>query len=265
MLVFIFVVVALIGLIIFLRRKLAKRFILDCFRDGNTLVCGLRGRGKDMLFNWVVNKRKRSYISNCDYGGNTDYENVTEKSFTRIPVELQEQFSVGGNTCENFIENAVIPYDYPYPDGVDYYISDAGIYFPSHLDSYLNRRYKSVPVFQALSRQLGGCNVHCNVQNINRLWLKIREQFDCYIQCMDCRVRFGKFVRIKMFVYDKYQSCVDRVKPMKRRFGKKSKIEFEKFTGAYGTIKKVVIHFRIPHIYDDRIFKTMLKSNKGEC
>lgn len=250
-----------IFLIVWIRRILSRRFILNCFKDGNVLVCGLRGRGKDMLFNWVIHKRRMSYISNVFFGGKRVdlFDDKYLKQLQFKPFDPVDDFSVGGNTSDNFIQNMLFPYKYPYPDGIDYYVSDSGIYFPSHLHSSLDKRYKSIPVFQAISRHLGACNVHCNVQNVNRLWDKIREQFDIYIQCRDCRVLFGKFVRLRTYVYDKYQSCVDRVKPMKRRLGKNARIEYDKFTGNYGTIKKCTLHFKLPFKYDDRVFKKMLE------
>lgn len=67
-------------------------------------------------------------------------------------------------------------YEYPYPDGTDIYIADAGIYFPSQFCNELNRDYKYFPTFMALTRHLGEANVHFNVQNLNRVWDKIRSK-----------------------------------------------------------------------------------------
>jgi hypothetical protein len=235
-----------------LTRLLNWRFVLRCFNDGNVIVTGLRGRGKDVLFSLVTNSSKCKFISNIDYTGDNRY----------LPFKL-EDISVGGNTFNNFIQDKVVPYNYPYADGIDYYISDAGIYFPSQEFSQLNKFYPSVPVFQALSRHLGDCNFHCNVQNLNRLWDKIREQADTYLLCSKCKVRFKRFVFMTVYYYDRYQSCVDRVKPMKKRWGRLGKIEYDKFVGQYGQIRRLKIWGYLRHDYDSRRFKTILKGGKN--
>lgn len=252
MAVIVLVIVVAVVLVISISRMLSWRFVRDCFYRGNVVVTGLRGRGKDVLFSLIINSSKSKFISNVDYTGDNRY----------LPFKV-EDIAVGGNTFLNFIENRIVPYDYPYEDGIDYFISDAGLYFPSQEFSRLNKMYPSVPVFQALSRQLGDCNFHCNVQNLNRLWDKIREQADIYILCIKCKVRFGRFVSLKAYVYDKYQSCVDRVKPMRKRWGRLGKIEFDKFTAAYGSIRKVKIWGVLKHDFDSRRFKTILKNGSA--
>lgn len=44
--------------------------LIRLFEDGNVCVCGLRGRGKDLLMSNVAVRRGLDYISNIDYGGN---------------------------------------------------------------------------------------------------------------------------------------------------------------------------------------------------
>ena len=230
MVAIILVVVGLIFFFICISRLLSWRFIKRCFYEGNVIVTGLRGRGKDVLFSLVTNSSKGKYISNVDYTGDNRY----------IPFELMD-ISVGGNTFDNFLRSDLKPYKYPFDDGIDYFLSDSGIYFPSQEFSKLNKIYPSLPIFQALSRHLGDCNFHANVQNLNRLWDKIREQADSYLRCERCKVRFGRFVTLSLYYYDRYQSCVDRVLPMKKRWGRMGKIEYDKFTASYGTIKKLKI------------------------
>lgn len=253
MYIFILIVVALILIFRFFSRLFNWLFVKRCFRDGNVIVTGLRGKGKDLLFSCVINASKSKYISNVDYTGDLRY----------MPFKV-EDISVGHNTFENFANGIVIPYKYPYPDGVDYYISDVGIYFPSQEFSRLNKFYASVPVFQALSRHLGDCNFHCNVQNLNRLWDKIREQADSYIRCARCRVRFHRFASFTVYYYDRYQSCVDRVKPMRKRWGRLGKLEYDKFTATYGTIKRLKFRRILRYPYDSRRFKTMLEEGLNE-
>lgn len=245
---FVLIVIAVLIGFYALKRASDWSYVKRCFYEGNVVVCGLRGRGKDVLFSLIINSSKSKYISNIDYTGDSRY----------IKFKL-EDINVGGNNFINFISGDIRPYTYPYPDGIDYFLSDGGIYFPSQEFVRLNKLVPCVPVFQAISRHLGDCNFHVNVQNLNRLWDKIREQADNYIYCRRCKVLFGKIVFLHAYVYDRYQSCVDRVKPMKRRMGKKSRIEYEKFTGTYGIIRKVKLIKLLRHNYDSRRFKKLLE------
>ena len=150
--------------------------VLKLFEKGNVCVSGLRGTGKDVLFGNVIGRRrKEAYISNLDYGGN------------RFPFELKK-LDLAGNTYKNFIAGNVKNYVFPYPLGTDVYISDAGVYFPAQHFVELNRSYDSFVAYQALSRQVSHNNVHFNAQNLNRVWDKIREQSDIYINCQWCKV-----------------------------------------------------------------------------
>jgi hypothetical protein len=253
MVAIIIALVVIVLALLALSRFLNWRFVLNCFYEGNVIVSGLRGRGKDVLFSLVTNSSKCKYISNVDYTGDSRY----------VPFNLDD-ISVGGNTYVNFIKNDVHAYEYPHEDGIDYFISDSGIYFPSQEFSSLNRWFPSVPVFMALSRHLGDCNFHCNVQNLNRLWDKIREQADTYLFCTRCKVRLGHFVSMTVYYYDRYQSCVDRVKPMRKRWGRLGKLEYDKFTASYGSIRKLKIWGVLRHDYNSRIFKEILRGQKDE-
>ena len=245
----IYIILGVILLVKVLEQASAKKLVLGCFCEGNVIVTGLRGRGKDVLFDFVINARNKSYCSNVDYSKGNSY----------VPFE-GKYLSLGGNTFENFVENKIMPYKYPLPDGVDYYISDASVYFPSQENNKLNKWYPSYSLFQALSRHLGDCNFHCNCQNLNRLWDKIREQSDCYILMKKTKFRlFGFYHVMRGYVYDNYDSCVKRVKPMKKRWGRVGKIEFDKFQATYGEIRKFkIISFRRP-TYDSRRFKKILE------
>lgn len=229
------------------------RKIIKLFNSGNVCVCGLRGRGKDMLFSNVAIRRKLPYVSNTDYGGK------------HIPFNPLE-YNCGGNTYENFLSNNLSFYKYPHGDGVDIYISDAGIYFPAQYCKELNRRYGYISTFMAISRHLGECNVHFNVQNLNRVWDKIREQSDIYIMCNWCKVLFGKIVIQRVTIYENYDSAVNRVPPYRaprvhmnsdRRFS--LGLDKQKYRIQHGSIKsRLLIYWNMSN-YDTRIFKKMLE------
>lgn len=228
--------------------------IIKLFRAGNVCVCGLRGRGKDMLFANVVARRNLPYVSNTDYGG--DHILFDPLNYT-----------CGGNTYEDFILGSLKPYTYPHDDGTDIYVADAGVYFPAQYCKELNKRYGFLSTFMALSRQLGQCNFHFNVQNLNRVWDKIREQSDIYIMCNRCVVFLGRFVFQKVTVYEKYESAVDRVppyRPPKVRLNSDRKMniamEKQRYRTAHGEIKPYMLFYRNRSNYDTRIFKRMLEN-----
>lgn len=228
--------------------------ILKLFRAGNVCVCGLRGRGKDMLFSNVVVRRGLPYVSNTDYGG--DY----------IPFDAM-RYDCGGNTYENFLSGDLYHYEYPHEDGTDIYVSDAGVYFPAQHCKELNKRYGFISTFVALTRQLGCCNMHFNVQNLNRVWDKIREQSDIYIMCNWCKVLFGSLVIERVTVYENYESAVNRVPPYRkprvrmnaeRRFS--LQMDRHKYRVQHGDIKRYTLIYFNKSTYDTRVFKTMLEN-----
>lgn len=227
--------------------------IIKLFRAGNVCVVGLRGRGKDMLMANVVVRRELPYVSNTNYGG------------FHIPFDPLA-YDCGGNTYVDFITGDLHKYFYPHSDGTDIYVSDAGVYFPAQYCNELNKKFGFLSTFMALSRQLGECNFHINVQNLNRVWDKIREQSDIYIMCNRCIVLFGKLVLQKVTIYEKYQSAVDRVPPyrpprVRLNADRKMNISMEKqrYRTAHGDIKPMILIYRNKSTYDTRVFKRMLE------
>ena len=243
-----------------------KKLIKKTFAYGNTSVSGLRGRGKDMLFANVIARRKQAYISNLDY------------KCTGIPyIPLNYSKLNTGNTYKNLLDGTVFPFEYQYPEKTDIYISDCGIYFPSQYCGELNRDYKSLPMFMALSRQIGLCNVHTNSQNLNRVWDKLREQSDLYIVCKKCKVLFGKIVIQRIIIYDKYESALKDVDPFKPlrppilAFGEKRamyKVKNEEllrnFRERNGSVRSYRLIYWNKSNYDTRAFKTILKGEKED-
>lgn len=233
--------------------------VVRLFDKGNVCVTGLRGSGKDMLFANVIARRKSAYISNMNY-----------KCRKAIYIPLQFDKLNVKNNYQTLISGDVVPYEYPYPENCDIYVSDCGVYFPSQDSGRLDKLYSEFPVFQALSRHLGNCNFHVNAQNLNRVWNKIREQSDIYIMCNWCKV-FKNIVFQKVTIYDKYESCVDRVQPyihinpplfsnseVKAQYRSKDEVLFRQFTQTYGKIKTRILIYRNLSNYDTRLFKSIL-------
>lgn len=234
------------------------RSIVKLFNNNSVSVCGKKGRGKDMLTANVIARRNRPYyISNVDY-------KVRNSRFIRFNPALLKT----GNNYKSFIEQEIKPYIYPYPDGTDIYISDCGVYFPAQYCGELNRDYKDIPTFMALSRQLGDCFVHTNAQALNRVWDKVREQSDIYLSCQWCKVFFrGKIVVQCVREYEKYESAVNNQPPCRLTiplFGgadcrNRVKIAREQYTATHGRIKTHYLIYVNRSKYDTRLFKTILE------
>lgn len=264
--------IIIIGIALFigykaLKNTLNKKELINLFENGSVMVFGLRGTGKDTLFNYVINKRKKKYISNVDYTGGKGY----------IKQNILEQTNCGGNTPKTLAEEKIIYYEYPYEDGIDYYISDAQAYFPSQDFGTLNNRYKSLPLFQGISRHLGACNVHCNTQNLNRLWDKFREQSDTYIRCRKAtykpwlkidfknkKIKKTYRVKLKYTIYDNYESALARLEPYPKGHGKEYRAQKANYEATHGNIINRTITFEQKNQYDSRIFKTMFLNGEKQ-
>lgn len=226
--------------------------VVRMFKRGNVAVCGLRGRGKDLLMSNVVVRRHKPYVSNVDYGGKY------------IPFSYSD-FDVK-NTYKNFLSGDINKYEFPFPDGTDLYLSDSGVYFPAQYCNELNKLYPSFPVFCALSRHVGLSNVHYNVQALPRVWDKMREQVDQYINCRGCFVLFGKIVFQKIRIYEQYDACVSNVPPLRLSLHLKESTTDQVLKASYlashGEIKTRYLIYINRSKYDSRRFKTMLSSGR---
>lgn len=235
--------------------------VVRLFKKHSITVCGMKGTGKDLLTGNVIVRRNVPYVSNMNYGG--DYYKLDFN-------DLQ----MSGNTYKNLIDGDIIPYDYPYPPGADIYVSDAGIYLPSQYCNELNKRYPSLPMFAALSRQIGhDTRFHCNTQNLNRLWDKLREHSDFYITCRRCWYLGGLVIQW-ITIYDKMQSCIDRVQPCRVRvplLNKEARVQAQiyrdKFFNQHGTVENhILIYFnRSEHdtYFFGKLFKKGGKKNEN--
>lgn len=255
-----------------------RRFIKKYYKAGNTITTGLRGTGKDMLTANVIARRKEPYISNMDY--HCAKSVYIPLDFSSLDVK---------NSYDDFISGDLVNYNYPYPDGCDIYVSDAGVYYPSQYCNELNKKYPTMPVFQALSRHIGDCNFHVNVQNLNRVWDKIREQADIYVRCRSTYVfkflpkipligrLFRNLVVTKVTVYDKYDSCVNRVEPFRAlrapllshgtnrgQYRVKNEELLRDFKERNGYVRNHILIYKNKSEYDTRLFKGLLKNGKKE-
>lgn len=239
-------------------KKIAKLFEAD-----NVCVTGLRGSGKDVIMGNVIALRKAPYNSNIDYGG----------YFCRLKIS---DLCMNGNTYKDFIEDTTKEWHYPYARGSDVYISDAGVYFPAQYCNELNKLYPGIAQYGALSRQLAHANFHVNVQNLNRCFDKIRELSGTYIRTRKCLFPFyripilnlflGKFCIVLWTYYDKYESCVARVKPCRVRvpmFNKNAQIQAriyrDSFFNQHGEVKNHITMMFSKSEHDTFYFERLLR------
>lgn len=254
------------------------KYIINATRDGNCAFVGLRGRGKDMLSANCVVRRKEAYASNVYYG-------LGYKFIPFNPLMLRI-----GNDYRNFLTNDIKRYVHPFPDGVDFWISDAGVIFPSQYDKELSKLVPDVPTYMALSRQLADANVHFNCQSLTRVWLKIREQCDSYINCDKCiyipRAFYRCFRRVnkklafwlknhaprvviqRVTVYDKEESCATVREPYlikppllaNRDLRLRIKTDKLSYTSQYGHINRFWLIYKNKSNYNTRIYKEILEN-----
>jgi len=241
------IILLIIGSIFLIKHCLFIKNIVDNFKHCNVIVFGKKGSGKDLVFQWVIYKRKKEhYYANLDYGYNGSNT-------------LLKEVSVYPNTYDTIVSNEIIKTEHKFKEKSDIYISDIGIFLPSYMDSTLYKKFPSMPIFYALSRHLYANNVHCNTQNLERCWKALREQADFYVWARKTLRLFGYLI-IKVNTYDKYESAKARLEPLKARFfNKYSKSEVDLYNAQNGDIRSGHIILKIKSIkYDTRAFENIL-------
>lgn len=247
------IIVGLIGLSIFLivviyKHITTKKRIKDAFKTGSVCVYGPKGYGKDVLFSTMISSRKEPYFANLDYG--YDYNHIEIKE-----LELEN------NNYNSFIKGEInICKKNDKLEGHDIYISDAGVYLPSQADSLLHKTYPSLPITYALSRHLWDNGIHANAQRLERIWKALREQADYYVRLRKRRLKLPFFIVIFTTEYDKYDSALQNLNPMKNTlFNKYSKAEMELYKAKHGFIKNGLIIVRKSTLkYDSRAFHKII-------
>ena len=265
-LILIAVVVAVVYALTWVVRFISDgNFLVSRFKLGNCIVAGHKGSGKDLLFSYVINRRKKEgHYSNVRYNDKTEIKQVSE-------------FNINPNTYHNFLHNKVLTVQKTLDEEKDYYLSDAGLYLPSTYQADLCKLYPSLPLFYATQRHLLNSNFHTNVQNLPRLWDKLREQADYYFYCCQS-IRIGKRTFIqKIRYYDRYESASQNVLPFKvdALLFLKDKRQLalkRQFDAQNGEVKYLYIVNRLPKgHYDTRHFHKLIygepaptKTKKGK-
>lgn len=236
--------VLLLGFLLFvvIHNKITCDRLKEEFNRCNVIVYGKKGTGKDLLFQKVINLRKKEYHANISYGGNYHHIEMAD-------LELK------GNTYDNFIKGNINICQKPPYESQDIYFSDIGTIAPSQCDSTLHKTYPSFPITYALSRHLYANNIHCNCQNLGRVWKALREQADFYIKCRR-KLSIGPFIISFITFYDKYESANNNILPMKVRFSNEdSRALADQFTATNGLIQnRFFIQLKKNISYDTRAY-----------
>ena len=245
--IILFILVA-IFVFIFILNILNKFELKKFFNNSNVIVYGKKGSGKDILFNYITNTR-RFYYSNIPY---------TNKNFELItPNDLK----LGNNTFINMLLNNTEKCNWTFKEKTDFFISDCGVYLPSQYDSILHKEYKGLPLFYALSRHIGLHNIHCNAQNLERIWKALREQADIYIKTLKT-IKLPFLLVVKYRIYDKYSSAINDIRICKGSLLHTSdtiKVQ----NSNVGLIKeKWIIVTKFNTKYNSRYFKDLLIEQK---
>lgn len=233
--------------------------VKEWFENGNVVVAGERGSGKDVLCGNVIARINRPYVATMDYTKDGKY----------IPLDFSK-LDCGGNTWRNIISGRINYYEYPYADKTHIWISDAGAQLPSQYNTELDYEFPQFPLFMALSRHLGKCHVHVNTQDLERPWLKIREQASKkYIVCQECHVILG-IVFARFWLYNRKESAIREIPPfpLKRPlFSHNDKFDYDmaiaEYEIAHGTIEEYSYICINKSKHDDRYFKQLFESGEA--
>ena len=256
-LVIIGVIIGLIFLLLTLQRN--KRFILDKFINGNIIVAGKKGKGKDLFFNYVINARKSACRSNIQY--NEKLCTKTDLDYLTLKDDKGKQIDYS-----KFLDGTFEPIEKKLDECVDYYISDAGVFLPSQFQAELCKKYPSLPVTYALSRHLARMNIHANTQNLNRLWDKLREQADGYF-IIRKTIKLGFLFIQKMTFYEDYNRALHNLRPFHSNrllSSAENKALAENFRAQNGLIMDLfIIQLKKNIKYDTREFHNVLYGEKA--
>lgn len=232
-----------------IRFNRGKKLLLQAFQEGNVIVFGKKGKGKDCIFNKVIDSRQENCYSNIQF----NKELCTIKPIKALSVEP--------NTYVDLLEDKVKIIPKTLKEETDFYISDGGIYLPSQYSNALCKLYPSLPIYYALSRHLTNSNIHINTQYLGRVWDKLREQADRYIRADGTKKIFG-FLITKYTYYEKYDTAMQGIEPYVATglfTSSESRAEREKHLATYGIIANgYIIQHKSKIHYDSRYFHKVM-------
>lgn len=276
----------------------------------NLLVFGYRRKGKDLTIAHIVYKRyaKRyykickhhslkteeqrrayfdvypNYLSLYDYGYGAKL--VTLKDF-----ELLNTLTNTPVTYDEFIQGVPIhAIKRPEFEGLDFILGEAHLSLPNTEHNQLDKYYKWLPIFIALSGHLYNMNIIINSQEFARSWVKLRNQQDYYLKAIKTfpnnkswlgrNARYFPFINkniyTKVRLFEEVQSAENNVLPFKAptivteatksvylTSGQATK---EQFTATNGVIRDLWLCTPRKWLeYDDRVFHEFVFGYKSSA
>lgn len=242
-------VALIIALVLILKHVIFISKIKGHFQKSNIIIYGYKSTGKDLITNWIINKRNEPYYANMSY-------TKEDKNYMHIDIK---DLSLYPNTPQDFINGDITQIPHSLMESCNCYISDMQVHLPNYLDSKLYVRFPSLPVFYPLSSQLYDMNIIFNCQDINRGWKALREQADYFIWCRHTFKLFG-FLITKVYGYEKFETAQKKMLPVKTRFlNKYSKAEVDIYNATNGEIiSGHIIQHKKKIYYDTRHFEKVL-------
>lgn len=246
--IWIIIVLVFVYIVIWAKLDNNAKFIVKSFESNNTGVFGRKRKGKDLLTQLVIYKRKKHYYSNISYGYNLIKQ-----------IDISE-LTLGKNDYHNFINGDIEKINRNFYESCDIYVSDGGNYLPSQYFKDLNNKYKGLSLFLSLQGHTYNSNTHFNWNGeFGRLYDKAREQLDDVYRALG-RIKlpfFGIFAKYRYF--EKPQSAELNLKPYKTNSlldSKQNKSLKDQYYATNGIIKDiwVFIPYRIIK-YDTRAFE----------
>jgi hypothetical protein len=195
-------------------------WLKEMFTKGNMIVIGKKGKGKDVLFNHVINLIDMPHYANMPYNHNTE-------------IRLIKDLELAGNTFEALVNGTVTQCERTLQPNTNFWISDAGIFLPSQEDIVLQKLYPTLPVHYALSRQTYQMNIHANTQELTRVWKKLREQTDGVIFVRRNK-KTSKHITLEIVYWEYYKSAEAGIMPL----ASGTEQQYAEFEAKYGIIER---------------------------
>lgn len=227
----------------FLIFKKNNKKLIGLFGYYNVLMFGFKRRGKDLTIQQYIISRYRkkwlkeekmikkgklqehsiNYLSNFDYGYGAKIVSLSE--FRLFNAETGKEINY-----HDFLKGVAIKCEKNEEyEGLDLIISEAHLYFPNTESNTLDKYYPSFPVFVALSGHLYNMNIIFNSQELQRAWIKLRNQQDYFCQALktfpsnkswlkqfkDYIPFLRKYIFVKCRTYSKMSSAESNMLPFK--------------------------------------------------
>lgn len=192
MLITIILSVLIIIILLFIARLNSNaKYIANKFATSNTLTWGPKRSGKGLLWQKVINIRKKPYYYiNTDYGKKS--QSLTIADMTIAP-----------NSWTDFINGTIKEIPRLFIENKDIFIDDGGNYLPSFAHKDITKAFPHLPSFLMLQGHIADSNTHVNYNGaFTRLYDKVREQADNFFNIKGRIILFNYLFFVKVRYYE---------------------------------------------------------------